>query len=120
MFHKDGVYLFYPKTEEQAEIIQKRLFQMGIYWIGSGEDIFDCTTCVRRGMAVLANFEGQQLKIFIDPKGQYAEDGLPIDVERFCAGYVPEKETIEIGGKKYIKEDVEKALALLQPVENKS
>lgn len=93
--------------EEAHKIVQPLLFENGVTWVG-GHD------AVRNTHASFLTVEEGRLKFAISNIPQFKE----ISIKLQPTFYVKEqpKEVVEFGGKKYNKEDLEKALALLSPV----
>ena len=97
--------IFYPKTEKEAEMIQKMLFTIGVGWHKSFK-VGSLGLCVDTGMAV------ENDRLYYNPAQSLKETFPVIDMS-----WLVEEELEERNGKKYRKEDIDKALALLTPVE---
>ena len=98
--------IFYPKTEKEAEMIQKMLFAVGVDWCPKGGGVRYVEECISSGMAV------ENDRLYFNPSSRLKEITPVIDMSWFM-----EEELEERNGKKYRKEDIDKALALLTPVE---
>lgn len=88
-------------------IVQNALFAEGVTW-ASGHD------AVKNTNAPFLTVEEGRLKFAMSSTPQFKQ----LSIKQQLTFYVKEqpKEVVEFGGKKYNKEDLEKALALLSPV----
>lgn len=118
-------------SPKESKAVQEELFKNGCYWLTLYENIRN-TTAQHYGLRYLyVESDGTimygSLKEYFD-KSDFTE--IKVDLRDFevielvqtivtktsVHTFYKEKETVEFGGKKYIKEDLEKALSLLKSV----
>lgn len=93
-------------SPEHSKQVQQALFKMGHAWI------FDGTAVSFTDRPVLFAYPDGRLT-----HGNYIQDSVPEYEMHLIPTFVRTKEKMEINGKTYYKEDVEKALAPLSTVE---
>lgn len=76
-FCKGKRLVFFPKTEEEAALIQRQLFTLGFGWADKGAQIKDCYECVMQG--------------FVAMDGQLTTKPTP---ETFNTGFICTKEQL--------------------------
>ena len=113
---KDPWYIRVNSFEESAAV-QEWLFEQGVVWMGT-----EPSTAIGVVGYITNVFSEDEIlsgKMCYQSLSTGQPDGYELFV-RYKVGDVifPEilREKIEVGGKQYYKEDVEKALQLLQPV----
>ena len=120
-------------NQKESEAVQEELFKSGCYWlISSGYGQVRKTTAQHCGSRYLyVESDGKMMhgssKEYFN-QSEFTE--IKVDLRNFevtelvqtivtktsVHTFYKEKETVEFGGKKYIKEDLEKALSLLKSV----
>lgn len=117
----------------ESKAVQKALFENGCYWLtNSGYEKIRDTTPQNCGLRYLyvescgAMLYGSSKEYFnqsefteikVDLRNFEVTELVPTIVTKtIVSTFYKEKETVEFGGKKYIKEDLEKALSLLKSV----
>jgi hypothetical protein len=75
--------VFYPKTEAEAEWIQRTLFDMGFSWASGSMEISSLDDCAKRGM--LLTSEGV---IYHSPSPSSTETGLLCTGAQFNENYL--------------------------------
>ena len=110
----------------ESKAVQEELFKNGCYWLGHSSYAQCCGSRYLYVGSSGTMYHGSCKEYF--DKSEFTE--IKVDVRDFeVTEMVPtivtktkvhtfykEKETVEFGGKKYIKEDLEKALSLLKSV----
>ena len=117
----------------ESKAVQEELFKNGCCWLNhSGDEQVRDTTAQYCGMRYLyVESNGKMLygsskeyfnqseftEIKVDMRNFEVTELVPTIVTKTSVHtFYKEKETVEFGGKKYIKEDLEKALSLLKSV----
>jgi hypothetical protein len=71
-FCKGKILLFYPATEEEASLVQQKLFDMGYTLAGNNTDPLPLQICISDGLVL----RGDEGKFFYNPAEKSREEGL--------------------------------------------
>jgi len=83
-FCDNNILLFYPKTPEEAEFIQYKIFEMGYAWGGSeGTRICNLEECVSKGMVL------KHGGLYYNPDANSKNSGIVCTSEQFDKNYRP-------------------------------
>jgi len=77
-FCRGKTLIFYPKTAEEAEFIQSKIFEMGYHWgYARVAEVGHASTCIAAGM-VLKNE-----KLYTDPNNESLLNGILCTYDQF-------------------------------------